>query len=555
VVARATFTAMFKRIDAPCFIPFRSSIEAIADMQLRSPFSPSPHALAKEAAQFLQQTLASLDEQQSLLASGKMFGVLVVQNHAGELGYLAAFSGKLGDTMHHPGFVPPVYDVHDLEGFFKAGEAELNAINQKISALENNPPYAELKSLFVQKEKAYRAALEAEKERGRQAKAARHLRKLGANEIYAQTIENEAIAESKRDHFILRDLKKNGREALEKDQLILNEFEHEITILKQLRAQKSAELQNRIFEEYTFLNAHQKLKSLKYIFAQFSITTPPSGAGECAGPKLLQYAYLMGLKPLAMAEFWWGADSLDKVRKHGHFYPACRSKCAPILAHMLEGLSLEKTADAPPVLQTKILFEDDWIALVQKPAGLLSVPGKEESESVQMQMKRRYPDATGPLVVHRLDQATSGVMLVAKSEEVYKQLQQQFLSKTIKKRYVAILEGYIAHDQGVITLPLRVDLDDRPRQMVCEIHGKSARTEYQVLERWDGGRRVHFSPITGRTHQLRVHAAHSLGLNAPIKGDDLYGNPSDRLYLHAEWLQFVHPVTQKRMEWECRAEF
>jgi tRNA pseudouridine32 synthase / 23S rRNA pseudouridine746 synthase len=546
---------MEKPTNLALFHPLLLHENDVKAVRLRSPFAATPHELAQEAARQLQEKMAHMEAVQNGAFLGKMYGVLVVQNKENQVGYLAAFSGKLGDTMQHEGFVPPVFDVHDLDGFFKAGESELNQLTKHILLLENNPLFVEKKNQFLAIERTLLQGISQEKERAKVAKANRDSRRAVAKTGNMQIIENELVIESQRDHFTLRDLKNQWKSTLLTHQNELSSWQSEITEYREIRAQKSAHLQQKIFEEYTFLNSQKKRKSLKEIFQIFSVTTPPAGAGECAGPKLFQYAFLHDYKPLALAEFWWGAASEDEVRKHGNFYPACRGKCAPILAHMLDGLELEIQENAPPLLQTQILFEDEFIAIALKPAGLLSVPGKEESESVQMQMKRRYPDATGPLVVHRLDQATSGLMLVAKTEEAYKLLQKQFLNRGIKKRYTAILEGNIAENEGVITLPLRVDLDDRPRQMVCETHGKSARTEYFVLEQWGSGCRIQFKPITGRTHQLRVHAAHALGLNTPIKGDDLYGTPSDRLYLHAEWLQFVHPVTNEVMEWESRAEF
>jgi tRNA pseudouridine32 synthase/23S rRNA pseudouridine746 synthase len=296
------------------------------------------------------------------------------------------------------------------------------------------------------------------------------------------------------------------------------------------------------------LNALGESKNVVDVFAEIGAILPPAGAGECAAPKLLHYAYTNGFKPICMAEFWWGASPKSEVRQHKNFYPACRGKCEPILGHMLRGLDVE---DNPMLVnpaedkEMEIVFEDDYLVVVNKPAEFLSVPGKTISDSVLTRLKERYPNATGPLLVHRLDMSTSGILVAAKTERVHKHLQSQFIRRKVKKRYVALLDGVVAATEGIIDLPLRVDLDNRPHQLVCYEHGKSARTEFRVV-RIEGGRtRIHFFPITGRTHQLRVHAAHSLGLNTPILGDDLYGTRAERLHLHAEFIEFTHPISKE----------
>ena len=331
-------------------------------------------------------------------------------------------------------------------------------------------------------------------------------------------------------------------------------FSHKINAIKENRRVKSAELQQQLFENYAFLNQSGELKSLGKIFNG----NPPAGAGECAAPKLLHYAFQHELKPIAMAEFWWGQSPKSEVRKHQQFYPACTGKCEPILAHMLAGIELENNpflVNSAEGKELEIVFEDDYLVVVNKPSEFLSVPGKQVVDSVYTRMKQQFPDATGPLVVHRLDMSTSGLLLIAKSSEIHKKLQSQFIKRQIKKRYVALLDGILNEDNGIINLPLRVDLDNRPNQIVCYEHGKNAETHWEVVSRINNRTLIYFYPITGRTHQLRVHAAHSLGLNAPIVGDDLYGNKANRLHLHAESITFQHPITKEKMTLSVPADF
>ena len=325
--------------------------------------------------------------------------------------------------------------------------------------------------------------------------------------------------------------------------------------LKEIRKNKSSELQKKLFSHYFFENKKGIRKSIGEIFNN----NPPAGAGECAAPKLLHYAFQHQLRPICMAEFWWGQSPKSEIRKHKHFYPACKSKCEPILLqHLLEGLEVEPNPFLENPAEQKeieIIYEDEHLAVVHKPAEFLSVPGKMISDSVYLRMKNRYPNATGPLLVHRLDMSTSGLLLVAKTEEIHKKLQSQFIKRTIKKRYVAILDGELSLKKGQIDLPIRVDLDDRPRQLVCFEHGKSAQTNFEVLSVKNKQTKVYFYPITGRTHQLRVHASHELGLKTPILGDDLYGKKSNRLYLHAEQLIFEHPISKEVLTISKDADF
>ncbi len=341
---------------------------------------------------------------------------------------------------------------------------------------------------------------------------------------------------------------KYWKKRLEERETEVNRFKDEIERLKAERKERSAALQQKLFGEFRMLNAKGEVKDLCTIFEQTVRKVPPGGAGECALPKLLQYAYLHRLKPLAMAEFWWGDSPKNEIRHHGYYYPSCKGKCEPILQHMLQGLEVDENPLLDNVhkdTRLEIVFEDEWLLVINKPAGMLSVPGKtEDMDSVYHRLKKKYPDATGPMIVHRLDMATSGLLLVAKTKEAHRHLQAQFENRSIKKRYIALLDGGIAEAEktGIISLPLCLNPLDRPRQIVSEEYGKEAVTEYQIIAKSKQYTRIAFYPLTGRTHQLRVHAAHPKGLDCPILGDELYGKKADRLYLHAEYIEFRHPV-------------
>ena len=290
----------------------------------------------------------------------------------------------------------------------------------------------------------------------------------------------------------------------------------------------------------------------------WKIVKPPAGAGECAAPKLLQYAFANDLKPITLAEFWWGISPKSAIRKHKNYYPACQSRCKPILTHMLKGIAMDDNLlleNLSEKQELKIIFEDDTIVIINKPAEFLSVPGKEIRDSVYTRIKAKYPNATGPLIVHRLDMSTSGILVLTKTKEAHKILQSQFIKRTVKKRYVALLDGELHTEKGNIHLPLRVDLDDRPKQLVDFTYGKNAETNWEIIRRENSKTRVYFYPITGRTHQLRVHAAHKDGLNTPIFGDDLYGKKENRLHLHAEFIEFIHPSTNQKISFRVEADF
>ena len=522
------------------------------------PFCYTPHPLcilaAKEVQSYLTRQTAWKDE----LRQGKMFGVLIVQTEHGETGYLAAFSGILAGKNLHPFFVPPVYDLLQPQGFFKIEEENISSINRNIRQLENDKAYAALSAELARTIQSAEDILATAKAQLKEAKTAREQRRK-EKELNAQE-EAELIRESQFQKAEYKRLERSWKARITTLQTQTEDWERRISALKSERKTRSAALQQKLFEQFGMLNYRGEVKNLCEIFGQTVHKTPPAGAGECAAPKLLQQAYLHGWKPIAMAEFWWGDSPKTEIRHHGHYYPACKGKCEPILQHMLQGLQVEENPMLKrmqvPSKNLEIVYEDPWLSVINKPAGMLSVPGKEDAVSVYSLMREQYPEADSPLTVHRLDMATSGLMLIAKTKRVHQNLQAQFKNRLVRKRYVALLEGIVPKDKGTVDLPLCLNPLDRPRQMVHTEHGKPAITDYQVLERLDGKRtRIVFYPRTGRTHQLRIHAAHPLGLHCPIIGDELYGEKADRLYLHAEYLEFTHPITGETVRITKEAEF
>ena len=512
------------------------------------PFHYTPHPLCVIAAEETQAYLKERTEWREELQTGKMFGVLVVRTPAGEVGYLAAFSGNLAGKNVHPFFVPPIYDLLQPDGFFRQEEEQINEINARIRTQQASPALEDARSRLQSTIEYCDFVLQAAKDLMKKRKEERdRLRQFPLTEEETALL----IKESQHMKAAHKLTKKSLRSILEEDQAKVDRLEQEIEQLKQERKRRSAALQRKLFEQFRILNARGEVKDLCELFAPTSQGTPPAGAGECAAPKLLQYAYQHQLEPIAMAEFWWGDSPKTEIRHHGYYYPACKGKCEPILHHMLQGLRVDENpllADSHQETKLDILYEDDYLLIVNKPAGMLSVPGKGDADSVYHRLHILYPDAPGPIIVHRLDMATSGLLLAAKTKEAHQNLQAQFKNRTIQKRYIALLEGEVPQDEGEIRLPLCPDPLDRPQQIVSEEFGKPAFTRYRVLERTSGKTLIAFYPQTGRTHQLRVHAAHPLGLHCPILGDELYGRKAERLYLHAEYLAFTHPITSERIE-------
>lgn len=554
-----------------------------------------PHPLCIQACREVQEMLARREDWQEEIARGKMFGVLIVENvktdtdvqkrgypaadsKAPKWGYLTAYSGQIGGRSDWEDFVPAVFDYLQPDGYFKTHEAEISRINQSISHLEKDERMKEARTLIRQLQEERKRTIAAYQEKMKEAKARRDSRREAGNLSEAE--EAEMIRESQFMKAELRRLKKSLSEktALEAE---FEDYQENILRLKQLRKQLSDALQQWLFSQFRMLNQEGESKDLLEIFRdealkeypQAAIATsriaalkmvPPAGSGECCEPKLLQYAYQHGYKPLQMAMFWWGESPKEEIRHHLQFYPACNGKCKPILHWMLPASTFEPEAINLSIYdKVETLYEDREIAVIHKPEGLLSVPGKDTAQpSVYALMRRKYPEATGPLIVHRLDMATSGVLLIAKTEFAYHRLQQAFLNHQIQKKYVAIIsrkdipEKEIP-EKGIISLPLQPDYLNRPRQIVNHEQGKEAITEYEILERIDGSHlRIALYPKTGRTHQLRVHCAHQEGLNAPILGDPLYGNEkAARLHLHAEEITFEHPLTGKKIMIKRKADF
>ena len=572
-------------------------------------------------------------------AYGKMYGALIADTADGRRGFLAAYSGLLGGRNDWPFFVPPVYDAQREDGYFKTCERGISLLNRRIADLQSDPALAEARRRLADTERAAASGVEQWRGEVRRRKAQRDALRHGAQPLDEST-RCRLVRESQFDKAELRRRVKAAGATVAVRRAVVERLEGAIDGLKRERRRRSDSLQRWLFAQYRMLNARGEERDLIDIFGSYVHTLPPAGAGDCCAPKLLQWAYAHGLRPVALAEFWLGAPPPGEVRRHMQFYPPCRSKCRPILEFMLQGLGapLPGTEEVfSPVSRRdavtdsgvkgastgvgaagsasddghaalRIVYEDDCMAVVSKPAGMLSVPGKDGRESVESIVRRRYglaPDV--PVIVHRLDMDTSGLLLVALTREAHKALQRQFLDHGVSKRYVALLEGVpgrlqggstpgadgtAAEDRGAaaegrgaaaeggsaacdgsaaatphvvwhspctgtISLPLRPDLDDRPRQLVDFTHGRRAETRFCLLRVVGGRQLVALTPVTGRTHQLRMHCAHHLGLACPILGDALYGDASacPRLCLHAEQITFRHPMTGRIMTFEDKAPF
>lgn len=531
---------------------FKQNIEGISlPEKFTFPFHYTPHPLTRIAADEVRSYLSTRLDWQDEIGKGKMFGVLIVRTSDGGIGYLAAFSGNLAGSNMHDFFVPPVYDLLNPDGYFRKEESEISALNRRISEISGSGSYLMAKKELEEAKIQASSSLASAKEELKRGKKERDEKRANSN-LSPEELD-AMIRESQFQKAEYKRLENSWKERLNEVDQKAKGFDTEILQLKQERKTRSAALQLWLFRQFDMLNAKGEHKDLCEIFKDTPQGLPPAGAGECALPKLLQYAYLYGLQPLSMGEFWCGMSPKDEIRHDGYFYPSCKGKCEPILKHMLVGLDVEPNPLAEDLFKDtplKILYEDEWIVAVEKPSGMLSVPGKNDLDSVQQRLRLMYPDATGPLVVHRLDMATSGILLAAKDKDVHARLQSQFETRSISKEYIAILDGVPSQEFGIIDLPICLNPLDRPRQMVDFENGKLAITEYKVECIKNGQAKVVFKPHTGRTHQLRVHSAHVSGLGCPISGDELYGNSdsASRLCLHASRLVFRHPVSDKEIE-------
>lgn len=517
------------------------------------PFCYTPHPLCLAAAQQLRTYLEGQSRWAEELSAGKMMGVLVVR-HQGERGFLAAFSGTLGGQTRQEYFVPPVFDLMSPGNHFQLEQDHITAMNARLTALQGERRgmrrRLQLDDLLRQRD----CELQAMRTEAEQAKSRRQtLRQMLPHEELAAK-EAEMVRESQFQKAELRRATKRWNQLIEEAEAPLRTIIEEEKALAAERKRRSEALQRWLFDQYNLLNAQGERRTVSQIFGS---AIPPSGTGDCCGPKLLQAAYAWGMTPLCMGEFWIGRSPADEVRLDGHFYPACHSRCLPVLTHMTRGLALDSNplAEAYQTVLDRfcVQYADESIVVVRKPEGMLSVPGKDGLPSVLDLLRQQFPLAAGPLLVHRLDMDTSGLLVAALTEEAHRHLQRQFLMREVEKTYVAILEKPLPVGQsGEISLPLRPDIDDRPRQMVDYEHGKSALTRYRVTDCNNGHARIELHPLSGRTHQLRVHCAHPLGLDNPIVGDRLYGHTAQRLMLHAQELTFTHPTSGERMHfsWE-----
>ncbi len=517
------------------------------------PFNYEPCEVVNYASEELMRYISSREEWGRELSMGKMFGVLVCKTPSGELGYLSAFSGNLDGQSTHKHFVPPIFDLQQVGSFFKSEEAKISAINERVKLLNSDKDYSalrvkieELKSIFCREIADYKQFM---------AKS-----KVVRNELRASSPNDETLKSiTKESQFQKAELKRMElihRSKMAELEAQKMDFDNKIAELKALRQMLSQDLQHKIFESYIVRNHQGEQKTMIEIFEESRATPPPSGAGECAAPKLLHYAFTNNLKPIAMGEFWWGDSPKGEVRHHGEFYAACKSKCEPILGYMLRGMRLDPNdLNYSITRDLRVVYRDEWLAVVDKPAGMLSVKGRVDHPSVEDKLCETFPQHPVCKVVHRLDMDTSGILIIAFDAQTHSTMQQQFENREVQKGYLALLDGLVSGDVGDVNIPLSSDFNIRPRQKVDYIDGKSAHTSYRVISTNNNQTRVLLTPHTGRTHQLRLHCAHTDGLGVPIVGDRLYGHPSSRLMLQAIKISFTHPATHQRLTFELEAEF
>lgn len=530
------------------------------------PHQFTPHPLAVIAAkqfqeQFLEKNTFKYNfglDSHDQKTKGKMFGVLVIKDQKGKIGFFAGFSGKIGDSNHYQGMVPPILDTLLPHGILKQGELKLQELHDEITCLESAPKKNELEQKMEALQQDFDNQIQETVEHLKLQKEKRRIIRLTLDPINDLPLIEKLAEESKLEQILLKKKKKENKVAFDKLRQEWQNYQNSIELIKTKRAEKSMQIQTQLFDSYKVTNVLNEIKTIKDIFLETNGELPPSGTGECVAPKLLQFAFDQNFIPICFAEFWWGKSPIGILREHKHFYPACRRKCEPLLQFMLKGIDVNPhplSISVNELEKLEILYEDEYLLAINKPASVLSVPGKSSLKSIQDRLRELYPEFPELHLVHRLDMGTSGILLAGKTLEIYKSLQKQFAKREVHKTYTALLVGTPKNQNGHINLPLRVDLEHRPHQMVCFEHGKTAVSRYQVLETKNDITRVEMYPETGRTHQLRVHAAHHLGLHCPILGDELYGTPKDRLYLHASGIKFTHPIYQKTIEINCAAPF
>lgn len=521
--------------------------------RMNNPLNYTPHPLcvmaAEEVRRMVRENAVMSSETRK---SGKMFGVLVVETPDGNTGYLAAYSGQIAGRSNWDGFVPAVFDYLQDGGYFKTCEAEITAINKQVRLMETSEERRRLLTHLdetiakaASEEQAYKTLMHESKVRRDSERA--------AGDVTPER-EAEMTRESQFQKAELRRMRRRNADTIAMAREACHRYDTSISLLKQKRRTMSDRLQEWLFHHFVMLNKDGDSRSLTDIFRTSLSASPPAGAGECCEPRLLQYAFSHAMTPKCMAMFWIGASPEGEIRHEQTYYPACRSKCKPILEWML-GKDIVK--DDTFITQhngdnLNIIYQDSDIIVVDKPAGMLSVPGKNDAPSVLSLLQRKMEDNIFP--VHRLDMDTSGLMVFVRNKKAQRNLQRQFETHSIVKRYIALLERKPDSEHGTISLPLSPDMADRPRQMVDYRHGKQALTHYRLCTSPStpmrrqfltvGDNLVELSPLTGRTHQLRVHCAHPDGLASPIVGDRLYGTTNHpRLCLHAEYLEFRHPTT------------
>jgi len=529
---------------------------------LNNPFDYEPHPLCQKAFRAMLGWPIMRGSDAGFgceIARGKMFGTLIVESGSGRLGFLAAFSGQIGGRFDWPGFVPPVFDYLSPAGYFKSEERAISAISSEITAIEGER-LRPLESAFgiADMEQSRRVA-KAEAAM-REGKAERDRRRAER-----QPTEAELAAMTRQSQFLkaeLRRAKQARAAALDTLSAEIKSIKDAIEKLKRLRRHRSEALQEWLFGHTLLCDSGGEELSVAAIFAQSCGTVPPSGSGECCAPKLLHYAFAHRLRPIAMAEYWFGQSPTGEVRHHGSHYPACRGKCKPLLEWMLRDVRLLPATRNENEENPDILYEDSHFCVVCKPAGMISVPGRSPRKSLLDFLRGHYGENRDVRLVHRLDEDTSGLVVAAFGIDAYRQLQSLFECRQIEKTYIALLDGDptargIARE-GCISLPLLPDIGDRPRQTVSPL-GKTAITRYRLLGSDGEGRTIaEFRPQTGRTHQLRVHAASAEGLDTPIVGDRLYGRRRDlgtRLMLHAAALRFVSPFDGREMNFRSEPPF